>query len=345
MAGWVLLSVLVIPAVLVPAGFLGRRLGTAYINDIAGVTRGQAGELLQVLVSQSEGELSPERLVQLSSTMAALEERTMHQTQGITAIREIALIDKKGKILAHNDVTRMAKNAVSRFTDEKYTKISQRIRRDSIAITAQEAYNPELPANPVARRVSEALIPHLKKEFPELFIATYEATAAVYPVDGEIPSGGVVMVLENRAPLRVFGAIGSVLSPAALAALGAIMLVLFLYLPVLLLLSARKKDPAPATMPREIETLPAVEAEPEAIEPVSDDPDFHAPEMPAVDFGEVPLPDFIDPVHSYAAAAASVSPSVSHSVSVEPALASRHDTGRRHHSFDEILDAIPVEPD
>lgn len=333
--GWIVLSLLVIPAVLLPAAFLGRWLGTAYINDIAGIARGQSGELLQIVVSQSEGELTSDRLVLLSSTMASLEERTMRQTQGIAAVREIALIDTKGRVLAHNDVTKIAKNSVSRFTEEKYLKIAQRTRRDSIAILPVEAYNPQLPANPVARKIGEALLPGMKSAFPELFVSAYEATAAVYPIDGEIPSGGVVMVVENRAPQRVFAAISSLLSPVSLAAGGAILIVLFLYLPVLALIAGRRKEEI-----HSMDSVPSVEAMPDDV-PGADgevDPDLHAPEAPHVDFGEVPLPDFIqgaeppvhsqpDPhVHAYAAAAAGPG-------------------GTLRPPLDEILDAIPVNPD
>lgn len=332
--GWIVLSLLVIPAVLLPAAFLGRWLGTAYINDISGIARGQSGELLQIIVSQSEGDLSADRLVLLASTMASLEERTMRQTQGIAAVREIALIDTKGRVLAHNDVTKIAKNTPSRFTEDKYLKIAQRTRRDSIAILPIEGYNPALPSNPVARKISEAVLPEMKKMFPELFVSAYEATSAVYPVDGEIPSGGVVMVVENRAPIRVFGAISALLSPVSMAAGGAILLVLFLYLPVLALIAGRRKEEI-----RSMDSIPSVEAMPN-VEPASEgelDSDLHAPEAPHVDFGEVPLPDFIQgaevPVHSpqenlaYAGAAGSSSGPM-----LRPAL-------------DEILDAIPVEPD
>jgi hypothetical protein len=327
-AGWLVLSVLVIPGIILPAAYLTKHLGSSYVQDLTGIARAQAAELLLILVSQSEGERSPERMVQLSSTMAALEERTMHQTQGIVAIREIALIDTKGRVLAHNDVTQIAKDTPSRFQEEKYTKIAQRTRRDSIAVLPLEPYQPALPANAAGKRIAEFVLPSMKVMFPDLFVAAYEATAAVYPVDGEIPSGGIVMIVENRAPLRVFGLIGSLLSPAAFV-MGAVALVLVLYLPVLALVAQRKKTPAPAISE---EVIPSVEAVPSA-HAEGDDSDFHAPEMPSVDFGEVPLPDFIqnDSLQQYAAAAA-------------PHTYSSSSSGARP-ALDEILDAIPVEPD
>lgn len=337
-AGWLVLCVLVIPGIALPAMYVARHIGTTYIRDMTAVARTQAVELLLVLVSQSEGDRSPEKMVQLSSTMAALEERTMHQTQGIVAIREIALIDTKGRVLAHNDVTKMARDTPSRFHEEKYTRIGQRIRRDSIQILPLETFSPQLPSNKAAQKAGELLLPALQKSFPDLFVSSYEATAAVYPVDGEVPSGGIVMVVENRAPLRIFGLMGSLLSPAAFVA-AAILLVLLLYLPVLLLLAGRRKSAQVSSA--QDESIPSVEAMPGSMPGNLDadvDPDFHVPEMPAVDFGEVPLPDFIQAAaNEHSAVSAYSHSSYSHSASGSGALL--------RPALDEILDAIPVEPD
>ncbi|MCE9597850.1 MAG: hypothetical protein K8S54_07770 [Spirochaetia bacterium] len=348
-AGWIVLWLFVLPAVLLPLGFLASKLGDAYLTEAAPQARNQAVELMRLIASQAEGDLTPEKMVNMSQTMADLVQRSNTSSSGIMSIRDLALIDPKGKVLAHNDVTQIAKDTASAYTTKEVLGLFNRLRRDSVDVRITALYTPEFSKDPLTQAIVTKFMPQFRAAYPELLAGQYTITTAVYPIDGEVPKAGFILTVDHRSPERILGSMASLMTPVLLFAFGVIGIVAFFYLPVLILITARQnavKVPGVAEYENthiDDEDLPDISAEPE-FEHVS-----------PTDFDDVPLPDFLEDAplssanaHSASGNAQVTSHSLSHSQSMHmpreipvPAMAgtaSRYAPG-------EVLDAIPLEAD
>jgi len=317
--GWFVLWILVLIGVLTPFGYLAIRMGQLYLNQTAPAARNQAVDMIRIIASQVEGVPGPERLVSLSQTMSELVQRTNAEGSDTMAVSELALIDPKGRVLAHSDVTKIARDTISPYATPETLAMFNRLRRDAVGIKVTDEITPELPPNPVANYVRDRIIPKAKELYPDLFVRSYQVTCTIYPIDGEVPSAGFILKVDHRAPARIFRLLGTALSPAILIALASVFGVVILYLPVLIIVSAKKKQKAPVHHDDHIESMAVPEE------------DVHASEqhVSPVDFDDIPLPDFLED--------APITPA--------SALATSASRSGSHYDGLDILDAIPIEPD
>jgi hypothetical protein len=337
--GWILLFFVILPAVLIPTLYLGKTLGSLYLSETAPAAKIQGLDILRVLSAQAEGDLKPDKLVAISGTMSDVVQR-MNTGATPLGIKEIALIDPKGRVLAHNDVTFIAKDAVSPYANDKFLAVLRRPRRDSATVVPLQPYSPALPQNIVAEKLGDRILTPLRSAYPDLFIASYTISSAVYPIDGEAPNAGFIMIVENHTPERFFSILGALLSPVALVTFGSILVAMFFALPVLLLVTARGKQIVYRDHLDDDLPIAHAHAEPETHE--------------SIDFEDVPLPEFMDEE-----AASQMAPHANPSTPpatiqhVAPyndlppsvAAAAAVMTPPPAHSYDEILDAIPIDAD
>ncbi|MBL8021866.1 MAG: hypothetical protein JNM27_19485 [Leptospirales bacterium] len=349
LAGWLVLWLFVLPAVLLPLAFLAQKLGDAYLSEAGPQAKTQAVELVRLLASQAEGELTPEKLVNMSQAMSDLVQRSNTSYTDIMVIKDLALIDPKGKVLAHFDVTQIAKDTTSAYKTKEVLGLFNRLRRNSVDTEISGLYTPELSKDPVTQALVARYMPTIRARYPDLLAGQYTVTSSVYPVDGEVPKAGFVLTIEHRSPARVLHVISSVFVPVMLFALGVIVIVGFFYLPVLVLITARKQE-AKAVKIAEYENSHVDEDD---LPDISAEPDFES--VSPTDFDDVPLPDFLEDA-----------PIPGPTVSTEPLYAPPEQTSgpvrvqpvpsrevpvpsmavtAARYAHSEILDAIPLEAD
>lgn len=349
LAGWIVLWLFVLPAVLLPLGFLAQKLGDAYLREVAPQAKTQAVELLRLLASQAEGDLTPEKLVNMSQTMSDLVQRSNTSYADVMVIKDLAFIDPKGKVLAHFDVTQIARDTTSAYTSKEVLGLFDRLRRASVDVQISGLYTPELSKDPVTQALVARFMPTIRDRYPDMLAGQYTVTSSVYPVDGEVPKAGFVLTVEHHSPARVLHVFSSVFVPVILFALGVIVIVGVFYLPVLVLITARKQQ-AQAARIAEYENSHVDEDD---LPDISAEPDFES--VTPTDFDDVPLPDFLEdapipgPTVSTGPLYAPSEP-VTGPVRVQPVpsrevpVPSMAATAARY-AHSEILDAIPLDAD
>ena len=156
--------------------------------DIAEMT----GVITGTLISYMNGEFENSDKNYYVKLNAALYEmvRDSRDRQDSYRIEEVFFIDKSGKLLAHSDISRIAKNSGADYNTEKYLTAAYRpiSNPHSVRIDSILSYDGSYP-----RKIYDLL----KEKFPDLLAERYHIGVAVYPVDTDISRGSVHVMIQN----------------------------------------------------------------------------------------------------------------------------------------------------
>ncbi|MCB1173756.1 MAG: hypothetical protein KDK39_09335 [Leptospiraceae bacterium] len=223
-------------------GYLVYTAGSQGLAAIEGSTRNTGLELGSALARMAGERLSKDQSVELSATMAQSVQRSRQKSalnQGSVVVQEIFLLDPAGRVLAHSDVARMAKNAQTDYNTPEYKSVLRLNDRhpsipyetktlESVAIAPAGLYDS-------VRSVSPEAYHFLETNFPEKVVTRYRLSIAVMKVDEEYASAGLHLIVKSESVnqyitgLRQLGQNGLIIALASIfLVIGSLLLVLLL---------------------------------------------------------------------------------------------------------------------
>ena len=176
---------------MIPAGYFVYRDGAEMVQEVQKQAKSRASQLTVALGAQASEATSPEALVGLCETMKQLVQDSQASARGFI-VEEAFLIDLEGRVLAHNDVARVAKDSGITYSDEKYQDVLMNARRYplDLEVIGRTDYRPDAPL--------VALLPFLEKYLPDLRANRFHVAYAVYLPDADVPSGSLHVYLKNE---------------------------------------------------------------------------------------------------------------------------------------------------
>jgi len=229
--------------------------GKILVEESNRYVKSRGTELGTGLASLASPEWTGDRLVDLAYSMNEVV-RDSRQRNDPVFIKEIFLLDRDGNVLAHNDVSRIAKESEIKYTGEDYDRVLTRPREEPTRLDV--AWNYPEPENQFLRKIVEQFRKHVK----EVPAHTYHLAVAVFPVDADIAKGSIHIYFENRgflASLAVLPAMGKTL---LFISLGFVFGGTFLYTLILFFMFKAKKADAvkpPVVTPANISEDPGLE--------------------------------------------------------------------------------------
>ena len=206
------------------SGFLLVRSAGIAEQHITLIGRARGRELAVALASMAGESFSGPALVRLSATMSRVTS-TSRGRADVFEIEEVALLDRDGKVRAHNDIARVAGKAEPVFQGPKFDAVLNLPERDPVSFEVMESKAPRLPLPDFAEEYRDTLapiIPELPPVPTKILINT-----AVFRVDEENASARLHIVARVRSgALYQSGLMWLVVE--ALAASGSVGLLLFL---------------------------------------------------------------------------------------------------------------------
>ncbi|MCB1169857.1 MAG: hypothetical protein KDK25_05955 [Leptospiraceae bacterium] len=176
---------------MVPAGYFVYRDGAEMVQEVQKQAKSRASQLTVALGAQASEATSSEALVALCETMKQLVQDSQASARGFI-VEEAFLIDLEGRVLAHNDVARVAKDSGITYSEEKYQEVLMNARRYpmDLEVIGRTDYRPDAPL--------VALLPFLEKYLPDLRANRFHVAYAVYLPDADVPSGSLHVFLRNE---------------------------------------------------------------------------------------------------------------------------------------------------
>ncbi len=189
LGGSFLISIMLLVG-MVPAGYFIYRDGAEMVGEVQNQARSRASQLTVALGAQASEATSPEALVALCETMKELVQDSQEAARAFV-VEETFLIDLEGRVLAHNDIARVAKDSGITYSEEKYKEVLLNARQYpmDLEVTGRTNYRPDAPL--------AWLIPMLEKYIPDLRANKFHVAYAVYLPDADVPSGSLHVYLRN----------------------------------------------------------------------------------------------------------------------------------------------------
>ncbi|MBI3396577.1 MAG: hypothetical protein HY042_12120 [Spirochaetia bacterium] len=171
-------------------------------------------------------------------------------------VEEVFLLDSKGKLLAHNDVSKLAKDAVAASTAEyskpEYSQVLNRDRRDPVV-------SRPLPADSSVIPTPREMI--LARILPGLTNVRAHIGVAVFQVDADFPTAGVHMIVSVKSMTGIIAGLTQSFLYALAVSAGASFVFSFLLTLIIYMLAIRhigaKPSHARTELPAGVEFLEA----------------------------------------------------------------------------------------
>lgn len=176
---------------LIPGVFFVYNSGLELINELEFETRSRSTELASTIGTLAQESEDPASMVALCQTMNAIVNGSSNRAPTL-AVTEAFFINREGKVLAHNEIAKVASQSSVVYDEKKYLDASKRWMRNPVLI------EPNGSIESIDNETLNELMPLLQEFFPELLINRYHASFVVYPPDEIVPSGSVHLMLENN---------------------------------------------------------------------------------------------------------------------------------------------------
>ena len=221
------------------SGFLLMRSAGIADQQFTLLTRTRGRELVVALATMAGESSSGPARVRLSATMNRVTSTSRGRADAFE-IQEIALVDRDGKVLAHNDIAKVAGKAEPSFAGAKFDAVMNLPERDPVSFEVMESKAARVPLPEFAEEFRDTLAPLL----PDLPAVPTKVmiNAAVFRVDEEAASARLHMIVVVRSGAAYQKSLLPLLFEG-LAASGIVALAFFL-IALAVFLTARK---APAT--------------------------------------------------------------------------------------------------
>lgn len=208
-SGFLIIFLILFLGLLVPIIYIFQS-GKAFIEEIQSQTKNRAIEITYALDAMSGESIYYDNIISLSSVMTKIMENN-NQRNDPYKIKEIFLLDEKNNLLAHNDITKVAKDFQPKYDPTKY-KLGvilfsgspvglQVIGKTKIqfpeVVTKFNAFTK--PFFDIEKQISE----WIEKYIPDLLANEFHLYSSVYPPDELLPKGSLHLLIENQgiAPL------------------------------------------------------------------------------------------------------------------------------------------------
>lgn len=176
---------------MIPAGYFIYRDGAELVQEVQKQAKSRASQLTVALGAQASEATTPEAMVALCETMKQLVMDSQTAARGFI-VEEAFLIDLEGRVMAHNDVARVARDSGISYSEEKYQEVLMNARRYplDLEVVGRTNYQPKAPL--------AMLIPFLERYIPDLRANRFHVAYAVYLPDADVPSGSLHVYLRNQ---------------------------------------------------------------------------------------------------------------------------------------------------
>ncbi len=183
-----LLSTLVFSGVIF---FTVERFAALTVKDLYDSTRAQSEQIGYALgLVASEGGGSRD-MANLSSVMKRMVDRSLHSNDRLT-LQELYFLGSDGKILAHNDISKVARDSGVKYEGEIYNEARKLGSRDPVLYSSLE--ETARPSDPLDGWIYSFLAYTHK----DLVSSRYMVAVAVYPADAFISRGTLHLVFKNN---------------------------------------------------------------------------------------------------------------------------------------------------
>ncbi len=116
-------------------------------------------------------------------------------------IKEIFLLDKNNKLIAHSNIIQMAKDFQSNYSADKFKyKILIYENPIEIEITGYVSFefpNEKNKQNKIIENIYKIVFDYVKKYLPELLANQFHVSGSVYVPDESLPQGTLHIIIEN----------------------------------------------------------------------------------------------------------------------------------------------------
>lgn len=182
--------------------------GKSFIREIQDQTRHRAYEIGIALDTMSGESIYYDNFISLSNVMAKILEHS-NRREDPFKITEIYLIDNQGKLLAHSDILKVAKDFRPGFDEEMFSLKNMRFSGSPIEIKVVEHAPLVMPENMGLEKIlfflpwKEFLENYIKKHNPHLLAKKFHLVSSVYPPDEVYPKATLHILMENRGIEKV----------------------------------------------------------------------------------------------------------------------------------------------
>ncbi len=223
--------------------------GKDFIQEVQQQTRNRAQEIAIALDTMSGESIYYDNMISLSNVMAKIKEHTNIRNDPYK-IQEIFLLDKENRLLAHNDILKVAKDFHPNYDPQKYRLGQILFYGNPVVIEITNYAEIQLP--PELKKLNSYLFfinienminSYLKKYLPDLLANQFHVYTSVYPPDEVIPKASLHILIENTGIVSLISYWVKQMFYVWLFS-SAVFIVLFLYFMILLyvLLKKPKQD-------------------------------------------------------------------------------------------------------
>lgn len=200
-------------AVTVSAGFVLFVTLRASLTQIENITRTRGRELGITLAAFAGENMTDKGLVRVSAAM----NRVVKASRGRAdyfEVREIALLDRKGRVRAHSDVTKAASDARSIYKNEKYGSVLNLPFQEPVLFEIVESLKVDFP---FAEYLEEYTV-YIKKIWPDFSVSgeKYHMGFAVYTPDEKIAVARMHMMVDIKSPIMLLKSVKTIIIEIAL---------------------------------------------------------------------------------------------------------------------------------
>lgn len=179
--------------------------GKAFIEEIQNQTKNRAIEITNALDAMSGESIYYDNMISLSSVMTKIMENN-NQRNDPYKIKEIFLLDQRNNLLAHNDITKLAKDFQPKYDPTKYKLGTILFSGSPIGLEIIGKTKIQFPE--VITKLNsftkpffdiEKQITHwIEKYIPDLLANEFHLYSSVYPPDELLPKGSLHLLIENQ---------------------------------------------------------------------------------------------------------------------------------------------------
>lgn len=184
--------------------------GKNFIEEVQLNTKNRALEITSTLDTMSGESLYYDNLISLSNVMAKIKNYTNIRNDPYK-IEEIFLLDNANRLLAHNDITKVAKDYQPKY-DKKIYKLGEILfSGNPIQIETIGFASIQLPEEIKKLdsflffiSIEKIIINYINKYLPDLLAEKFHVYSSVYPPDENIPKGSLHIVIKNYGIVPLF---------------------------------------------------------------------------------------------------------------------------------------------
>ncbi len=185
--------------ILIPVLFI-YYTGKNFILDIQEQTKQRALEIGIALNTMGGESIYYDNMISLSNVMSKIVEHANTRNDPYK-IKEIFLLDKNNKLIAHSNIIQMAKDFQSNYTEDKFKyKIliyENPLEIEAIGYVSFELSNEKNKQNKIIENIYKIIFDYVKKYLPELLANQFHVSGSVYVPDESLPQGTLHIIIEN----------------------------------------------------------------------------------------------------------------------------------------------------